>query len=808
MVNALHGSVALGPLIRRIADDQFSIPDFQREFVWTDEDIRQLMRSLFNEYSVGSLLLWNLRDATMQELLGCKSLLALHKVSADSEEAPQAEGSDKPPFTAPPVTVLDGQQRLTAMYYAFFDRGPSPDGKTRQFFVDVEKFMSKKANEPAEDGAFICRGVSRRAPNDRSSLPKEDADEFVLYDETQSHEFPLRLLSTSDWTEWLSEYQRFWRSKAREHEKRAQAHAQQAQEYFRQAQEAEEAGGEEYTEYYKLREQAREAATAANKDAEDASSAVASQQAKVDDLRKDYHHLDDQLKSSSNSAKKRDYGTARHQLERTISREEFALNDLMETAAEKREKANQLEDERRRLAEEEQSMAAGNGRPDPDTLRIQALDEEDSQNRYSDRSREADAHAADGRNFADFVRALREEFHILVMELPEGMSEIAVSETFQQINRRGTKLQTFDLLNAAVSLQHVSPRNMLNEVLPDLEADGLAWDRTRADLVRMMFIRTHPESRYGTQGDTYEDLVPGRIRIGSNQTTPLIKSAEDFEHHWRSVQQNYVLGMRALRDETHYGKEVPDNPGHFVPFDGMIPVYCSLLADAGDSVTRRLRANQWYWASVLTERYSTSGGDSRRASTSQIGSRDYREVQEWFKDDHAIPEAVAIFRDEFGLGLFSAASGRPRSRSLGFVQGVRNLMFTFSPRGWLDGDVIPAAGVADYEVVPLEQCADIGVSNAVARSVFNTMLVDQASQEEIEGTLPNAYVQRFLQERALGFRRELLASHCISDRAHEILLRDPFTSNHFDEFLRERQTEFLRRIALEVFAGLDLELPE
>ncbi len=796
MVNAVHGSMALGPLIRRIAEDQFSIPDFQREFVWTDEDIRQLTRSLFNEYSVGSLLLWNLRDATMQELLGCKSLLALHKVSADSEEVQQAEGPDKPPFTAPPVTVLDGQQRLTAMYYAFFDRGPSSDGKTRQFFVDVEKFMSKKANEPAEDGAFICRGASRRAPNARSPLPKEDVDEFVLYDETQSHEFPLRLLSTSDWTEWLSEYQRFWRAKARGHEKQAQAHAQQAQEYFRQAQEAEEAGGEEYTEYYKRREQAREAATAANKDAEDASSAVASQQAKVDDLRKDSHHLDDQLKSSSNSAKKRDYGTARHQLERTISHEESDLNDLMETAAEKREEANQLEGEMHRLAEEEQSMVAGSGRPDPDTLRIQAFDEQESQNRYSDRSREADAHAANGQQFADFISTLREEFHILVMELPEGMSEIAVSETFQQINRRGTKLQTFDLLNAAVSLQHVSPRNMLNEVLPDLEAGGLAWSRTRADLVRMMFIRTHPESRYETQGDTYEDLVPGRIRIGSNQTIPLIQSAEDFEHRWRSVQQSYVLGLRALRDETHYGKEVPDNPGHFVPFPGMIPVYCSLLADAGDSVTRRLRTNQWYWASVLTERYSS---DDRR--TQRVGARDYREVRAWFTDDDARPDALKQFCDKFGLGLFERTSS-------GFAKGVRNLMFTFTPHSWLDDKAILSADVLEYDFVPLERCREIGVPDDIARSLFNTMLVDQASQEEIEGTLPNAYIPNFLEQRALGFRRELLASHCISDRAHEILLRDPFTPNDFDEFLRERQAEFLRRIALEVFAGLDLELPE
>ena len=806
MVNALHGSVALGPLIRRIADDQFSIPDFQREFVWTNEDIRQLMRSLFNEYSIGSLLLWNLRDSTMQELLGCKSLLALHQISADSEESQQADSLDDFPFVAPPVTVLDGQQRLTAMYYAFFDRNQSPDGKMLQFFVDVEKFMGRKPNEPAEDGAFVFRDGSQRTRLNPSSSPN-NADGFVLYDETQMHEFPLRLLSTGAWTEWLSEYRRFWRTKAREHEKRADVHAQQARAYFQQAQEAEDAAGDEYAEHYKTREQARKAADAAEKDAAEAGRAVALQQAKVDDLRKDYHHLDDRLRQSSNSAKKRDYGTARHQLEQTISREESSLNALQDNAATKRRKADQLADDMLRLTEAEQAMATGNDRPDPDALRIHAYDEQESQNRYSELAREADSHASNGRDFEDHVRGLREEFHVLVMELPEGMSEIAVSETFQQINRRGTKLQSFDLLNAAVSLQHVSPRNMLNTVLPTLEANGLSWDRTPNDLVRMMFIQAHPESRYETQGDAYEDLVPGRLRIGSNQTTPLIKSAEEFKEHWQSVQQNYLQGLQALRNEAHYGKTVPDNPGHFVPFEGMIPVYCSLFADVGESVTRRLRLDQWYWASVLTERYSSSSSD-RRQTSSRIGSQDYREVRAWFTDDNAVPEAVQIFRDDFGFGVFSTASGQPRRRSTGFVQGVRNLMFTFTPRDWLDGEEIPPAGVVEYEVVPLARCREIGVSDTKARSVFNTMLVDQASEEEIQENLPNVYLPKFLQQRALGFRYALLTSHCVSEHAYEILLRNPFTSSDFDEFLRERQAEFLRRIAAEVFVGLDLELPD
>ena len=40
------------------AEGRFAIPDFQREFEWKPWDIRDLMRSIFLDYYIGSLLLW------------------------------------------------------------------------------------------------------------------------------------------------------------------------------------------------------------------------------------------------------------------------------------------------------------------------------------------------------------------------------------------------------------------------------------------------------------------------------------------------------------------------------------------------------------------------------------------------------------------------------------------------------------------------------------------------------------------------------------------------------------------------------
>jgi hypothetical protein len=50
--------VSLNTLVNYLRDGRFVIPDFQREFEWKPWDIRELMRSVFLDYYIGSLLLW------------------------------------------------------------------------------------------------------------------------------------------------------------------------------------------------------------------------------------------------------------------------------------------------------------------------------------------------------------------------------------------------------------------------------------------------------------------------------------------------------------------------------------------------------------------------------------------------------------------------------------------------------------------------------------------------------------------------------------------------------------------------------
>ena len=92
--------IDLGTLLQRIREGQYVIPDFQREFEWSPSDIRELMSSIFQDYFIGSLLLWR----------GTKE--SFGSLSSEPIRGHMAGGN-------PVQIVLDGQQRLTAMNYAF-----------------------------------------------------------------------------------------------------------------------------------------------------------------------------------------------------------------------------------------------------------------------------------------------------------------------------------------------------------------------------------------------------------------------------------------------------------------------------------------------------------------------------------------------------------------------------------------------------------------------------------------------------------------------------------------------------------------
>jgi len=174
---------ALTTLIGRLKEGRYVIPDFQREFEWKPWDIRELMRSIFLDYYIGSLLLWKGKPENFHAL-SCEAIYGY--VGNGRRES----------------IVLDGQQRLTAMYYAFLAPDlPLPTRSNRYFyFVRVDRFMDEKYDEAFEYD--WSRGWA-----------KVMSDPKVQYG---GHIFPLSIVGQSGWAlpNWVQGYQRHWEDAA------------------------------------------------------------------------------------------------------------------------------------------------------------------------------------------------------------------------------------------------------------------------------------------------------------------------------------------------------------------------------------------------------------------------------------------------------------------------------------------------------------------------------------------------------------------------------------------------------------------
>jgi len=136
----------LKELLGEIHSRTAALPDFQRDFVWEPSATQELIVSIANNYPAGSIL--RVRDA------------ARVFAAREFEGAPPLDGA-KHTFL-----VLDGQQRLTSLYQAFFGVGE------HRYYLDLKKLC---AGADFEESIYHVRATTKWAKA-RESFAAQAAD--------------------------------------------------------------------------------------------------------------------------------------------------------------------------------------------------------------------------------------------------------------------------------------------------------------------------------------------------------------------------------------------------------------------------------------------------------------------------------------------------------------------------------------------------------------------------------------------------------------------------------------------------------
>ena len=138
----------LSDLLTLIDMGEMALPDFQRSFIWDPSATQELITSIASNYPAGSLL--RVRDPN--------TLFAVREF----EGAPKLNGKK------PIYLILDGQQRLTSLYQAFYGKGE------HRYFLRLGYLLDGK---DFEESIFQLR--AGRAAKKYSSF-EQQAAELIL----------------------------------------------------------------------------------------------------------------------------------------------------------------------------------------------------------------------------------------------------------------------------------------------------------------------------------------------------------------------------------------------------------------------------------------------------------------------------------------------------------------------------------------------------------------------------------------------------------------------------------------------------
>jgi hypothetical protein len=155
------GKEGLQDILDEIDDAKIQLPDFQRDWRWDDEHIRSLLASVSLSYPIGAILL-------------------MGTGAGDGQFAPRLIDGVTVEMSGPPQRlILDGQQRLTALYQVLKSGRivSTRDTKNRRiqrwYYLDIAKALDPNADR---EEAMISLPDDRRVRNFRGEVVEDYSD--------------------------------------------------------------------------------------------------------------------------------------------------------------------------------------------------------------------------------------------------------------------------------------------------------------------------------------------------------------------------------------------------------------------------------------------------------------------------------------------------------------------------------------------------------------------------------------------------------------------------------------------------------
>ena len=158
-------------------------------------------------------------------------------------------------------------------------------------------------------------------------------------------------------------------------------------------------------------------------------------------------------------------------------------------------------------------------------------------------------------------------------------------------------------------------------------------------------------------------------------------------------------------------------------------------------------------------------------------------MRAWFQDEALEPPVIAQFR-----ALVPSLDLRGQvKKGDAIYNAIFNLLVIGGARDWVSGAIPQPDELDDHHIVPKSWGTKALRGNAIDTILNRTPLTGETNRNVIGDRLPNQYLPELIETNGRATVETLMESHFISTQALDILLKDPFTPEDFEAFVRERQ---------------------
>jgi len=165
-----------------IQSDKVILPAFQRDFVWTQQQVIKLFDSIMRGYPISTFLFWNMdNDSFKNNSYFYKFLKSVvfnfsgkTGLSADTQRFASSFNEN--------IVVLDGQQRLTSLYIALMGqtRKKPKKGKNINKYDPIELYLDLSSGSDFFDDEAVAEDNDENEDNNEKNYKDKDSHTYTF----------------------------------------------------------------------------------------------------------------------------------------------------------------------------------------------------------------------------------------------------------------------------------------------------------------------------------------------------------------------------------------------------------------------------------------------------------------------------------------------------------------------------------------------------------------------------------------------------------------------------------------------------